>query len=343
MTKQSPQSSAKPVLVNSSFLISSPDGQTAEQFKANGDSIGIKALDKAYKRFVKGVVEGLGADTGNAVAAGGVATGNSSGSEAGIQPSGPPPGEEGQDLNNEGGPPSPGQGNAEGGKPPQGEGGSDGPPSQSQGNNGGGQPGQAPDGSGRRRHLRQIHPSRPLAPSGRRRLQVQFDDQSPDIYDFADTPCSDAIAVSKQDASNTNCITVFGKYRVYVGEESDVQDVYQRFANETRESIRSGGLQQSLIDELQQSNDTATFTIEGVSPVVDENFDAFVEITDDEVAPPTTATPDSSNTTGGADVASTNNTSNETATEAKSSSRRFMAKNAAVALLVVFVSMWNCC
>ena len=128
---------------------------------------------------------------------------------------------------------------------------------------------------------------------------VGVDTESPEIYDLLDTPCSStATVVSRQGGGESStCITVFGKYRVFVEEGEDIEEVYNNFHIATQESISDGILEESLQEVVAELNTTVSFVVEGVSTEVDEEFDAFVEIVTDE--PPlsnTTMAPVLSNT-----------------------------------------------
>lgn len=199
-------STTRAVLIDSSFLITSPSKQTAAQLKANGDSATLELLARAFQGMVEQVVMKV---TSSHV------------------------GEESKSRVNQ-------------------------------------------------RHLE----------------ATGVDATSSELYDFQDTPCMSEMEVTRQPAA-PNCITVFGKYRVVAAEEEDIQDVYVRFKNATAESIISGALEASLQIAATESNQTSGFTVEGLSPVVDANFDPFTEIENGAViadtvepegtSPPTTA------------------------------------------------------
>jgi len=97
-----------------------------------------------------------------------------------------------------------------------------------------------------------------------------------------DTPCRESTAeltVSRQ--APRNCILVFGKYRVFVDDEEDIEEVYNGFRNTTQEYISEGVLEESLLEVAEELNATVIFAVEGVSAVDDEEFDAYAEIVEE--------------------------------------------------------------
>lgn len=149
------------------------------------------------------------------------------------------------------------------------------------------------EGPGRERQLRHrsgstdVVANANLAFLAQRKLQgprrfdgVGFDTESAEIYDMKDSPCDSTVtAVSKQ-GSQGNCITVFGKYRVFAKDDENAQEVYQAFREVTQESISDGALTETLQQVAEEISMPAAFVVEGASSVVDDNFDAFAEIED---------------------------------------------------------------
>ena len=150
-----------------------------------------------------------------------------------------------------------------------------------------------------RKSLQQLHGNLELArPMHNRRLVVSLDTNSAELYRFLDTPCpvSDA-TVEQQAPSLSNCIVVFGNYRVYVGEDDNVEQTYIDFASASQGLIALGGLEDSLLEGDKREIDFRV--VEAYSPVVDNNFDAFSELTVD------TSPPKESNTTVAPSMTST--------------------------------------
>jgi len=108
-----------------------------------------------------------------------------------------------------------------------------------------------------------------------RKLASDLDPASAEIYDFQDLPCNNQTEVGRQPASN--CIAVYGKYRVIADKEEDAQEVYSRFKNATVELVATGALQETLQETARENNQIVSFSVEGVSPVEDDSFDAFAE------------------------------------------------------------------
>jgi hypothetical protein len=335
----------KPILVNSSFVMSSPDGKTATELKENLDSKEVQALAVAYMNFVSGVAEGLGAEAGmSGVTPGGETNGERPPPEG----SGPPPegASDGSGLPPEGasdgsGPPP--EGAPEGsGPPPEGE---NVPPEGSG----------APGGSTRERFLR-VKPRNwnILSRVRTRRLAVTYDAESAEIYDFRDSACGDEVAaVSKQaveeDSVASDCIAVFGKYRIIAGPEDNAAEIYNTFVEATQASIEEGKLEEEVKAAAAKENVTIPFVVQGVSPIVDDSFNAFEEIApqiqmDDEDEEIMVDDSDEGNTTEAPIVAVSNNTNaptpNATEAETESSANRPLIR-VLVTMLAAAITTFN--
>jgi len=124
----------------------------------------------------------------------------------------------------------------------------------------------------------------------RRRLgEVSLDAESPELYDSRDVSCPDGDAVEgRQLFNSSNCILVFGMYRVYVEDDESIEQAYIDYAVASQAAIASGVLEEFLVP----GDDRAmNFRVVNAYPtVIDESFDAFAELSS-PIFSPTTAAP----------------------------------------------------
>ena len=130
-----------------------------------------------------------------------------------------------------------------------------------------------------RDRLKQLHANLEelVSPSHSRRLVVSLDTNSAELYMFQDTSCPvSETAVERQGQSLSNCIVVFGKYRVYVGEDDNVERTYIDFTSASQGLLALGGLEEALLEGDKQEIDFRV--VEAYSPFVDTSFNAFSEL-----------------------------------------------------------------
>ena len=115
---------------------------------------------------------------------------------------------------------------------------------------------------------------------------VQLDPSGTVVYGFVDSPCVEGIvdqgdtAVSRQGDDDKTCVTALGRYRVLVDPDEDGNAIYESLVEMTQTAITEGKLQENL--EQVAQNETLQFFVAGVSEVVDEAFDPFVDFVDFE-------------------------------------------------------------
>ena len=265
--------------MNSSFLIASPDGKTADELRA--DPAAVQGLGRAFSLLVQRVARGVGRGRPGSPPSSNQQEGMNPGLGGNNTVGGMPQGIPGQQGTQDGGTSNqrPVMGAEQGQQTmgrPQGE--QPGPPDNE--SNGTQTSAQNVTPLARRRLLRRStvwDRTRALFEHDRRYLAVELDTASATIYDFEDTPCTEddgAVAASRQGGAEQNCITVFGKFRIIVDEDEDIAEVYATYVEATNAYIANGTLEETLLEVDPDTN----FTVLGVSDVVDENFDAFEEI-----------------------------------------------------------------
>ncbi|CAB9524883.1 expressed unknown protein [Seminavis robusta] len=139
-------------------------------------------------------------------------------------------------------------------------------------------------------------------PARFRRLNIGFDPNSAEIYNYVESLCPGQNASSLVDSikgtlggifggNGTNstdledvveksCVTAMGKYKIDVDEaeersEGGLTAIYQKASDATKEAIDSGALE----TELEKEPDGDLFHVEGHGVVEDDSFDPFVEVT----------------------------------------------------------------
>ena len=177
--------------------------------------------------------------------------------------------------------------------------------------------------------------SSPVSLNARRQLEtksVQLDPNGTIVYGFVDSPCVESFAdqvdtaVSRQGDDDKTCVTALGRYRVLLDPDEDANAIYESLVETTQMAIAEGKLQENL--EQVAQNGTATFVVEGVSEVVDEAFDPFVEFE--------AATSDSI-TENGTTSAPTNATSSSPTQAPESSAYSMLASSVSVTAMLLAV------
>ena len=136
-------------------------------------------------------------------------------------------------------------------------------------------------------------------PQRQRRLEVVFDPTSTELYRYSDASCpSIAATTSKQQTQDdeeedppTSCFAAYGKFRLFLGANEDVEQVYRQYYETLQSAIEDARLQE-ILEKMFPSSQLRILV--GLADQLDTQFvpyDGYIPETLEPTLSPTTASP----------------------------------------------------